>query len=284
MNYRHYIKYTFTLFLLGFLSVAFADVGGFPETQDGDPRHVRSKSSPSWLEAIGKIVTTNGAALAEACSVSLIADSPEKDGVIIVGAGHCVDHWASGNGGFAVGKHSITWTSSGGVAVKRTVAQIIEAEMVPGDYFIAKLDASIPRTSIKPLLNAPYDYFDMLDEEIFGVEAGGPFDPYATMAGFSADTGLGQKGEVLTYHERCRLNGGERGLKQGYCYSYSGASGGPVVVTAALDDMSDEEWQTGTQNYFVGSIVGARSSDNSKTMFTEATHYATTLDSILATH
>jgi len=279
------MKYTPTLFLLGVLSVAFADVGGFPETLDGDPRHVRSKSSPAWLEAIGKIVTTKGAALAEACSVSLIADSPEKDGVIIVGAAHCVDHWASGNGGFAVGKHSITWTSNGGVAVERAIAHIYESEMIPGDYFIAKLSASIPRTSIKPLLNAPYDYFDLLDEEIFGVEAGGPFDPYATMAGFSADTGLGQKGAVLTYHERCRLNGGMSGMKKGLCYSYSGASGGPVVVTVALDDMSDEVWQTEKQSYFVGSIVGSDASgDNSETMFTDTTYYTRKLDPILAAH
>ena len=254
---------------------------GFPETQANDPRKVRGASSPSWLAAVGRSVSKTSATTQEQCSLSIIADAPGKDGIIAVTAGHCVDHWVTGDGSFQVGQNESTFTTNSGRTIKRSIVEVLKAETHQGDYAIVKLNAPIKNSDIKPLLNAPYDYSDLLDEDMFGEK----FKPYATMAGFSADKGLGKKGKVMTYDEKCRLNGGASGLKKGYCHSYQGASGGPVVVTVALGDMADETWQEGTQSYFVGSIVGARAGDdNSKTMFTETTHYTKTLDKILADH
>lgn len=259
----------------------FSTPKGYPDTLANDPRKVRSASSPSWLAAVGRSVSNTSSTTKEQCTLSIVTDSPEKDGIIAVTAGHCVDHWSTGGGKFEVGSNESTFTTNSGKTIKRSITQVLKAEMNPGDYAIVKLNAPISRKEIKPLLNAPYAYQDLLDEEMFGEK----FKPFATMAGHSADKGLGKKGKVLTYDEKCRLNGGASGMKKGYCHSYEGASGGPVVVTVALGDMADEDYQIGTQHYFVGSIVGGRSADDySKTMFTETTHYTSVLDKILASH
>lgn len=253
----------------------------YPETLPDDPRQVRNASSPKWLAAVGRSISEDSATTKEQCSLSIVADSPEKDGIIAVTAGHCVDHWARyGEDGntYRIRKNKVVFTTNSGKKIGRSIAEVLKSEMNPGDYAIVKLNAPISNSDIKPLLNAPYTFFDLLDDELF-------HKPYATMAGYSADKGKGKKGKVLTYHEKCRLNGGASGMKKGYCYSYQGASGGAVVVTVALGEWADEPWQETTQTYFVGSIVGGRSGDNnSKTLFTDTTHYTQTLDKILAEH
>lgn len=258
---------------------AFA--GGFPAMEPGDDRLVRSSSSPKWLAAVGRQVNKLSKTTQEQCSLTLVADNPTKDGIIVVGAGHCADHWAAYNGGFDVEENSVTFQSNDGTKVTRRIVEVIKAETHKGDYFIGKLDRYISRSIISPLMNSPYDYSDMMDEEYFGKN----FKPFATVAGYSADTGKGQKGTVLTYDEHAQLNGGARGLKKAYAWTYQGASGGPVVVTVDLDDMADEDWQVGRRTYFVGSVVGARMGDGpDKTMFTDTTYHTKTLDKVLADH
>jgi len=274
----------FILCVCGFIGLSpqsYAEQSSYPETLPDDPRKIRTATSPEWLEAIGRFVSKTSDTTMEQCSLNLIADQPGKDGIIAVTAGHCIDHWASYEGGFLIEQNEVVFKSNSGKLIQREIVAILKSEMNPGDYAIVKLNAPIKNVDIKPLLNAPYDYFDLLDEDMFGEK----FKPYATMAGFSADKGLGGKGKVMTYDERCRLYGGASGRKQGFCYSYQGASGGAVAVTVALGDMADETWQVSVQSYFVGSIVGARGGDdNSKTLFTETTHYTRILDHILASH
>jgi hypothetical protein len=58
-----------------------------------------------------------------------------------------------------------------------------------------------------------------------------------------------------------------------------------VVVTVDLGEFGDDYDLNGTQHLFCGSIVGSEGSDNaSKTMFTEHSHYGSTLDEILEAH
>jgi hypothetical protein len=254
---------------------------GYPETLPNDPRKVRSASSPKWLEAVGRLVSTKSSKEKEQCTLSIISNHPSKDGIIAVTAGHCVDHWYQGGNRYKVGANTVTFTSNSGKTITRSIEKVLKASMSSGDYAIVKLNSSVKKEDIKPLISAPYDYSDLLNEEMFGEK----FKPFSTIAGFSADKGLGKKGKVLTYHEKCRLNGGGPGDKKSYAYSYQGASGGPVVVTVDLGEYGDDYGLQGTQHLFVGSIVGSEGSDNnSKTMFTEHSHYSQTLDKTLEAH
>ena len=258
----------------------FAGATGYEEMIGGDTRKVRSENSPKWLEAVGKLTSTISKGKEESCSIVLIADHPEKNGIIAVTAGHCVDHWYNGQESYKAGENQVRFTSNSGKVINTSISEVLRAEMNPGDYAVVKLESKISNSDIKPLLNAPFKYGVMLDDEEF--EGG-----YATMAGYSADSGLGQKGAVLTYDERCQLNGGASGLKKGICYSYRGASGGAVVVTVDLEDMPIAEalMDIGIQSYFVGTISGRRNADNnSKTMFTENSHYSHFLFAVLKEH
>jgi V8-like Glu-specific endopeptidase len=245
-----------------------------------DPRKVRTSTSPKWLEAVGRLVSTKGDGR-EQCTLSVIVNHPSKDGVIGITAGHCVDHWYEDQNKFSVETNKVRFESNAGTIHIRSIEKVLKASMSSGDYAIVKLNEAVKKSDIKPLISAPYDYLDLLDPEIFGEK----FKPFATMAGYSADTGLGKKGKVLTYDENCSLRGGGNGNKKGYCYTYQGASGGPVVVTVDLGEFGDDYDLYGTQHLFCGSIVGSEGSDNaSKTMFTEHSHYGSTLDEILEAH
>jgi hypothetical protein len=166
--------------------------------------------------------------------------------------------------------------------IKRSIEKVLHAETNLGDYAIVKLNAPIKHSDIKPLLEAPMTFDDLLDEENNTEN----FKPFATMAGFSGDKEKGQKGKVMTYHEKCLLNGGTSGKKKGYCTASNGASGGAVVVTAKIVDyLTDETWQENEQSYFVGSIRSIEAGDDfDKTLFTPTTHYTKVLNKILASH
>lgn len=280
------------LLILLVSSYAFAEPA-FPETLPDDPRKIRTNASPKWLEAVGRVVSEKDNGTQEQCTLSVVVNQPTKDGVIGLTAGLCVDHWITGNGEFQVEKNTVTFWSNTGEEIQRSIVEILKARMADGDYAIVKLNTRIPRRKISPLVSSPYEYSDLLDRELFGDEyedypdeiVGKVFNPYATIAGYSADTTLGQKGKVLTYHERCQLKGGGPGDKKAYCYSYQGASGGPVVVTVDLHEFGDDYGLSGTQHLIVGTIVGSEGNDNSsKTMWTNTGHYSQTLDRILQAH
>ena len=289
------------LLIILILFSSFAMAEGYPETIANDTRLVRTSDSPAWLAAVGRQITNLGNKKFRGCSLSIIADQIGKDGIVVAGAGHCITQWHQGSGKYEIGEHSVTFVSNSGERIVRRIKKILASEMNPGDYFIGILDKAIPYTDIRPLLNAPYDYTDMLQF---------PFRTEAYMAGYSADKDLGQKGNALTYDNCARLNGGASGMKKAYCHSYKGASGGPVVITLDFSKVGNkwnpyvndkDEWE-GIEDdlfewfqedipaikkteyaFFVGTIVGGRpGDDNSRTLFTETTHYSKTLTKILS--
>jgi len=326
------MKYLFiTLFSLFTIHSVNADCESYTEQEllmenQGDDRLVRTSSSPDWLQAVGKFVFVKTPQWQleqgkpetyQQCSVSLISDTIGGDGQIIVGAGHCISQWVSGESKPSPyidelrqtksGQHRehntvhdwdfeqentvITFTSNTGLVVKRRLAEIFYAETHQGDYFIGRLDSPIPYSQIQPLLNAPADYSDLLSQEDFP-------SAFATMAGFSHDSGKGQNGQVMTY-DNCELMGGANGRKMGHCYTYSGASGGATTVTVDLSKSSDDnaefwlEYFSETLNgqferkaytFWVGNLFGARCTQAkvNRTFFTESTYYTSLLDAILS--
>lgn len=255
---------------------------GYPEMDLGDTRKVRKSSSPGWLEAVGRIISVKSESKAQQCTLTLITDHPEKDGIIGVTAGHCVAHWAKSEGTYDVGSNSVTFKNKKGNKITRSISEVILAEMSEADYAIVKLDSSVDKLEISPLIASIYTYRTLLATD---VNANG-FLPFATMAGYSRDNGIGKRGSVLTYDEKCQLNGGTSKIKLGLCYTYPGASGGAVAVTVDLhEDMSLWDWQVGARTYFVGSIIGSfAGANNGETTFTPITYYIKELERVLANH
>ena len=241
----------------------------------------------------------------EQCTWSLVTDDPDKKlNQVVIGAGHCVDHWSvyssdkhpNTKRGFNIGENKITWTSNSGQVIKRQLAEIIRAELHSADFAIALLNQPIASSDLQALLLAPYSYSDLLLD----------FDPaaFGTMAGYSADTGIGQNGKLLSYDKCARVNGGTSGKKKAYCHSYGGASGGPLTVTlntGVFSEEINEIWEEeggdpfvdffqddfptikkGLQTFYVGSIVGGHASeDNGKTLFTPIEYYSKTIYGLL---
>lgn len=273
------------------LAAAESDPSPFPPMMPGDTREVRGSDSPKWLEAVGRINTAKGNGR-YACSISLVADRYGKNGSIGVTAGHCLSHWINGDGTFTPNEHNVVWASSNGEKVTRRIAEVYALETHKADFAIVRFNKPVPRQSIQPLIVAPWDYRDLLDPE--NLEPGA----FGTMAGYSADTGKGQRGEVLTY-DRCeRLNGGVSGQIMGFCHAYRGASGGAVVVTVNVPDPSvggdrgmnaeilmdmNDTIKPGKHHFWVGSILGGRTNKvANRNLFTEATYHREILDPILA--
>lgn len=280
MNTRNIISAALLL-LLSLIPPLHAAPEQHPKTLSNDPRQIQSEISPDWLAAAGRLTTLIRINKLEQCTLSLVADGLDKNGIIGVTAGHCVDHWHQPDGTFIVGSNTVTFKTNSGTILSRSIIDVMTAEIAPGDYAIVKLDAPIPRQFIQPLINSPFDYQDLLDEQLFSQT----FKPYATLAGHSSDLDLGQKGTVLTYHERCQLNGGIPGNKTSNCTSYIGASGGPVVITVDLGEYGTEIGIPGIQHLFVGSVIGgSQINDFAKTAFTENTYYFEKLNNILDMH
>ncbi|MDB4450968.1 hypothetical protein N9121_01300 [Pseudomonadales bacterium] len=326
-------------FLIGMITIltaqaAYAACSGYTDEEllkenAGDDRLVRSASSPKWLEAVGKFVYVKTPEWQlkkgdpkeyKHCSVSLVSDTVGGDGQIVVGAGHCIVQWISGSSmkqspyvnelrQTISGKHwerdtvhdwvfnkentVFIFTSHSGKVIKRRLADIFFAETDKGDYFIGKLDSPIPYSQIKPLLNAPADYSDLLDKKEFP-------GAFATMAGFSRDSGRGQHGKVMTY-DNCKLAGGQNGKKMGHCFTYGGASGGATTVTIDLSKADDEnadfwleyieetlngKFERKAYTFWVGNIWGSRCNQakTNRTFFTESTYHTRLLDAILHDH
>ncbi|MDX2350381.1 MAG: hypothetical protein QNK32_08330 [Porticoccus sp.] len=314
------------LLLSLFLSTAALAGEGHPVTEEGDTRQVRSASSPKWLAAVGRqvVVTRTETTLKKLqCSLTLIADQIGKDGIIVVGAGHCglamyqvvtnpnPEAWHAGPGADRLGRSSdrcwspcmemvsspedsVTfWTNSGEKIVRKI--DVVFAQSLPAggnaDYFIGRLDKAIPYSKIKPLLNAPWDYSDLLDKEMWYANDE-PFAPFGTMAGYSADITIGEKGKVLTYDLCEAVNGGGSGRKKAYCWSYEGASGGPLAITLYLSKEM-QEWMDDFTNYlpvgehtfWAGNIFAGEGGDNhSRTLFTDSSFHTRILDPILEAH
>ena len=258
------------------------DNKNFETTLSNDPRKIFAKSSPKWLEAVGKISVPHRTKNEKTdCSVSLLTDHLDKDSIIAVTAGHCMKNW-NFPGQDPKAPAVITFTKKDGTKVTRSVEKILSMSPSEGDYAILKLNKTVPNSLVKPLLIAdgPYrgaDGFGYLEFDEF---TGGPGHKkaFGTLAGYSSDSSpqFGNKGQNLTYHEDCHLNGGEASIKSTKCWSYKGASGGATVVTVDQGDYNDN---IGVEHLYVGAVMGQRKGDNKRAFITPLEFFREPLES-----
>lgn len=284
------VRLTITALMLFWITVTTAS-NFYPPTITGDLRQIRSANSPPWLAAVGRLVSFYRLNTLEQCSVSLISNQPGKDSDIAITAAHCIDHWPQQGDKIQPYSNLVTFLSLSGEEIEREIIEVVQQEKSPADYAIVRLDSAIPYQLIAPLIRSPYDYRNLLFQRLFQESA----PHFASLAGYSSDITLGNRGKRLTYHERCQLFSGPPGQQSSNCISYRGASGGPIVVTIDLgqDPLAGIAQQdiekkpttvplTGKQHLFVGSVNGGHKRfEYTQTLFTEVTYYLPALEQIL---
>lgn len=270
---------------LGFdngLSTAFAHHAGQKSEQAiaGDPRKVRTYGSPPWLAAIGKLLTTQGA-----CSLSLIADSPEKDGVFGITAGHCVAHWnlRDANGGRVVGDNSneVNFVTNGKVQIRRRIVQVIHDEQSPANYAIVRLNEPISKDHIRPLIYDRAISSEIASDSFAVRHSLRPEQrPFASFAAYHEDITHGQGGKFLTFQDDCHIEVAHPWKHTAFCFSYWGSLGGPIVLTVDYNALPFGE---GVRHLFIGSANDRKLGDpHTVTNFTPHEYYATSLTAALS--
>ncbi len=208
------------------------------ETGANDPRQTRNADSPDWMTAVGRIETQMVTRASEgsigSCSGSLVKGARDDESDLVLTAGHCLQQWVMNDGPMHVnnadGRRSLiafTRFNHAGQAeyLEREIVEVLFiATNKKNDFAFARLDQPVSAEAIQPLEIAAYD-------NLFHRLEAGEENAFETYAGYSNDTPFGQEGEVLTYHEDCRVFQVGEDLKPSNCVGYGGASGGPVVLT-----------------------------------------------------
>jgi hypothetical protein len=251
----------------------------YEETEEGDDRLIRTSSSPSWLAAVGSFRINNRQNTnAKACSAFLISANKTDDAIVTLVAAHCVNDFRTGGRptpeNFAPTRHTLVFTTNDGRKIDRQIVAVEGYDYMEGDYAIVILNEKILNSDIQPLVHSDEKFksggYGLLEDPAYELV----FKPFATAAGYSADIPFGDKGNHLTYDEDCYLNGGTSGQKDSKCWSYGGASGGPIVITI---DRGVDEWEErplmGTEHLAVGIIKGGLNGDNSRSYWTPASFY-----------
>ncbi|MFG1484553.1 hypothetical protein ABMA77_00700 [Halobacteriovorax sp. RZ-1] len=180
---------------------------------EGDDRKERTASSPKWLAAVGK--------LNNHCSANIIGNDLDENSRVVSTAFHCIDEYIESGRPI-----KITFITNDGRTIQR-VAKIHKKGDLYEDRAILILDELISYKDIPPLVIGDGS---MINED----------DTKLTIAGYSADTGLGAQGKKLTYDADCVFGGKGSDKTENHiyfddCSAYGGASGGAAVLEVDED-------------------------------------------------
>lgn len=197
----------------------------------GDARVRRTKNSPKWMEAIGRI-TRDGR---HRCSGTLVSLKEGQASQYVLTAAHCPHQ-----------NDLINFTTADGRGITRKIVSVPFSEHNKKKYDIAlaRLDRKVDADEVVPLV-----LFELPEELSFSRTE---FEYYLDyehegevmyVAGYSADS-FGMNGQVLTYTEH--RDSRESPLAAGYksndkkalvmSATSPGASGGPVVTEFKYKD------------------------------------------------
>ena len=218
-----------TVFFICFFALSNTAVG---ETDVAEPeidtRKVFSQTSPTWLAAVGKLHVPSIKMLEgrrsnhrEDCSATLVSKPGAKKADTIITAWHCLEFYKD------LSKR-ITFTLLPGSEdpIAAQVYRLADGGSMHADWAILRLHKPVASDRVIPLLIHPGRS---------GLES--PI----SMAGYSADPGLGQGGDLLTYDPRCTVTLQVRNSNNSNCRAFRGASGGAVVQLST----KGEPWLAG---------------------------------------
>ncbi len=222
------------------------------EKLDDDTRKIVNSDSPSWTKAIGRLViptklevTRSGYKISQKkCSATLVNFSNIPSSKVIVTASHCLSNYDKEAGIIRF----LIKNTQGDVIQK--YAEVFEDSFYDekntdknSDYAILILSSAIDKSEVVPLLIPNASFGDIKKSRRYS---------FGSMAGYSSD--IGEHGFRLTYDPQCELDYFNKFYGKSSCNAFSGASGGPVVLSAGNN--KDE-----LKYYFVGVISHYRDDD-----------------------
>jgi len=180
-----------------------------------DSRKAFSATSPSWLRSVGKL-TVPGSRwqdgrrqhYIEDCTATLVDLPGASKNRWIITAWHCLEHYAD-----LSRRIVFSLPHSAQPSLSRDATVVAGGNSMHEDWALLRLDHPVDPAQAPPMA--------------LGAASG--VSATVSMAGFSRDEGLGQRGAVLTYDEHCRLVRKHGRDFQTNCTAFKGASGGPVV-------------------------------------------------------
>ena len=184
-----------------------------------DARQLFTGESHPWLRAVGKLQVPgqrhrdgHTSHYLEDCSATLVTRRDTSQADTIVTAWHCLELYRDLS-------RPITFTVIGasGDPISREARRLADGGGMHADWALLRLREAIP-TGELPGLTVKQE----------------PPDPArpVTMAGYSRDDGLGQRGSVLTFDPACNIISQRRTLGATNCMAHKGASGGAVIQLA----------------------------------------------------
>lgn len=183
-----------------------------PAMHKGDNRKVRTKSSPSYLAAVGSL---NGM-----CSANLVGNDTDDNSRVVTTAYHCIDDFLAADQPI-----TISFITNSGKYITRTATVYDKGDLIE-DRAILVLDEIISHKDISPLVIG--------DVSMLG-------EGNITVAGYSSDKEKGKGGKYLTYDEDCKhttkgTQDSEDYILFSNCSTYGGASGGSIIYIDESDD------------------------------------------------
>lgn len=187
----------------------------------GEPRQQVSSTSPPMLMSVGRLLVPgrrmeNGYPrhYRESCSATLLAPIEGEPASLILTAWHCIEYHTDLT-------DAITFVieSSSGERLERRVQPVSSGGGMHADWLIMRLQEPLPTDTVTAASVAQ--------------DAPPGIGSRIIMAGYSRDKGLGEAGEVLTFHGNCRVVARSDQDIATDCLAYRGASGGAVFSIAS---------------------------------------------------
>jgi hypothetical protein len=172
--------------------------------------------APGWLLAVGSLQVPGIRVHQgyrrhhrEDCSATLLASRSGQKANTIITAWHCLEHYEDLS-------KPITFTLLKGMDGEwvTQARRLDDGGGMHSDWAILRLQQAVSAERVLALEAHP---------------ARADPERSITMAGYSRDEGLGEKGERLTYDPACRIVHQGRRDSDSDCLAYRGASGGAVV-------------------------------------------------------
>lgn len=214
-----------------------------------DRRKKKTKSSPAYLDAVGRIIVYHTDGTTNNCSGTLISSKPGQSSRVIQTAGHCFGDTTKLQK-FDVKRIAWETTTKTGQRISKDLT--IESLNLDADDAVLSFTEKIPFSTIKPALVESEMVLEVSDMIFYNEK------PKLVIAGYSADSYKGDEGKTLTYDDELTPRDyhyvpGLHLIDAMHSVIYSGGSGGAVLLDT---DLSEEDIQNPyEQMFYIGTIL-----------------------------